>query len=508
MTKALKSHPYLISAFLCVLFWLLTGGTLRTFIRLGLTIRTCMIIYLVIMGIVLAAFVVTAILKKLTDEHTCLFIALGGTLARMWYALYSQTDDSYQHDFGNFDYDFQYAVHDNYILYLLKNIKLPDFDFRGTGQFYHPPLHHIISAIAIKINSVIFPDKAGNYEILMCISLFYSLATLILIYKILRYFGFEGLSLKCAFALASFYPFMIIHAGQINNDPLASLLFIAGFYQALLWYREPGFKRIIYTAVCIGCAMMTKISAGLIALPVGFIFLAVLIRSKFKDKKLWLQFLSFAAIAFPLGLWFPVRNYIKWQIPPTYVFELGRVANQDLSMYSPLQRLFGFSEVTMSIPYVVFDLNNRDFNIFTILFKSSLFDDFDHHDKPFFLILSIILFFLGGAMLIMFATGLVKTVIKAVKERSIPLISVLILLVTEFTSAVFFALKYPLICSVNFRYVFPTIICFALFTALCFTKSENEYIRLIQKITVVAVSCFCVMSVVFYACEWMAMPYF
>ena len=501
-------HPYIASAIPCILLWLVTGGSVSTLNRIGITTTTQMITYLVMLLCVVIVYVVLAVRHKLSDKISCLIIFIGGLLARAWFAMYSLTNDAYQHDFGNFDYDLHYAVHDNYILYLLNEHHLPDFDFRGLGQFYHPPLHHIISAIACKVNSVIFPGRDGNYEFLMCISLFYSLAILILIYKILRYFKFEGKALICAFMLASFYPYMIITAGQINNDTLASLLFIAAFYQALLWYRRPGFKRIIYIAVMIGCAMMTKISAGLIAIPVGLIFLITLIKSKGRDRKLWLQFLSFAAVVFPLGLWFPIRNYIRWGIPPTYVFDLGILPKQDLTVFTPLQRLFGFSEVTMSIPFVVFGVDYRDYNTFTILFKSSLFVDFDHHDKSLFILLATFVFFLGMAVLIMFATGLVKTVIKAVRERSVELIAVLVLLVTEFTSSVIFGFKYPLVCSISFRYIFPTVICFALFAAFCFKPARNQYLILLQRIAIGVIVLFSLASVAFYACEWMAMPFF
>ncbi|SCW71038.1 Dolichyl-phosphate-mannose-protein mannosyltransferase [Ruminococcaceae bacterium YRB3002] len=501
-------HPYIVSAIPCVLLWIITGGSVNFLNNIGITTAAQMVIYLVLFLCVTAVFVVMAIRRKLNDKISCLIISIGGFLSRAWYAMYSLTNDAYQHDFGNFDYDLHYAVHDNYILYLVKEGHLPDFDFRGLGQFYHPPLHHIISAVACKINSFVFPGREGNYEFLMCISLFYSLAVLILIYRILRYFKIEGKALVFSFMLAAFYPFMIISAGQINNDPLASLLFIAAFYQALLWYRKPGFKKIILIAVFIGCAMMSKISAGLIALPVAFIFLAALIRSRFRSKDLWLQFASFAAIVFPLGLWFPVRNYIRWGIPPTYVFDLGILPKQDLTVFTPLQRLFGFSEVTMSIPFVVFGEDYRDFNTFTILFKSSLFDDFDHHDQSLFILLSTLVFFLGVAVLIMFVVGLVKTVITAVRERSVELTAVLILLVTEFTSAVIFGFKYPLVCSISFRYIFPTVICFTIFAAACFRPSKNQYAMLLQKIASGVVVLFSLASVAFYACEWMGMPFF
>ena len=45
------------------------------------------------------------------------------------------------------------------------------------------------------------------------------------------------------------------------------------------WYKDPELKKIVYVALCIGCAMMTKLSMGLVAFPVAWIFLIRLIRT-------------------------------------------------------------------------------------------------------------------------------------------------------------------------------------------------------------------------------------
>ncbi|MBR2523045.1 MAG: glycosyltransferase family 39 protein [Clostridiales bacterium] len=500
--KLISEHPYIVSGLLCISVWLLTGGSTSV---TGINSKTMMVIYITLMALLFIFMAVLAIIKKLDIKAAAIMCAAGGFLARTWYVIYAKTSDIYQHDVGTFDFDMNKAVHDNYILYLLNNHHLPDFDFRGTGQFYHPPLHHAISAAAIKVNSLIFPGRAGDYGFLQCISLFYSLVTLILIYKILKAFGFEKTALICSFALACFYPYLIVSAGHINNDPLANMLVIAAFYNAIKWYREHSFGRIIITAICIGLGMMTKISAGLIAFPVGFIFLAALIKARFRDKKMWLMFLTFAAVVFPLGLWFPVRNYIRWGIPPTYVFDLGIVPNQDLSGYSVADRLFGISPVTSSIPFVVFDINNKDYNIFMTLFKSSLFDEFDHHNSELFVLLAILLTIVALIVMVMIIAGAVKAFIKAVKEKNIELFAVFILMFTELTSCILFAFKYPLICSVNFRYVLPLIICSAVFTATCFDfKSRNEYLSLLTKFMTGAICLFCMASAAFYSCEFLA----
>ncbi len=497
MIASVAKHPYIYAGSACFLVWIVTGGSIRLLADYGIPSGLAFGIYLASLAALAAVFAVYLVRKKLTDTVTTAVIMTGGALVRLWYVLMALPNGSFQHDFGYFDYNLEYAVHENYFFYLIYNHALPDFDFRGTGQYYHPPLHYVISAIAVKINSAFFPSRADNYEFLMCISLFYSLAVLILIYKLLKLFEIKGRALHFALLLAAFYPSMIISAVQINNDPLASLLFIAGFYFAVRWYKERKTSQIIITAVCIGCAMMTKISAGLIAVPVGFIFLAALIRSGFKGKKIWSQFGIFALTVFPLGLWFPVRNYIKWGIPPTYVFDLGIVPDQDLSGYSVLQRLFGISEVSLSIPFTVFGEEYKDFNIFMILYKTSLFDDHDLHDRMVPLALATFMFLIGALLMIMLIAGLVKMIMKC--RGSIEKISVILLLVTEFVSSIIFAFKYPLICSVNFRYIFPVVIAGALSMGMFFEGKDIGSKISLKHIAGGILGCFCLVSVIYYS---------
>ena len=504
MRDKVLAHPIILSGIISILFWMITGGSTASLNKIGLSNKASMYICIGAFAVLIAGFIVIAVRKKATVRTACVFIMAGGAVTRMWYALYALTTNVYQHDFGNWDYHPGNAVHENYIHYLMTNLHLPDFDIRGYGQYYHPPLHHTISAIVMKIDSVLFPSREVDGSCLKALSLFYSLVIMILIYKIMKHFGIDGMALVAATALASFYPSLIICSCQINNDPLANMLVIAGFYNALKWYRDRRYITIIYTALAIGCAMMTKLSAGLVAFPVGFIFLAAFIRSKGTRKNVFTQLLAFAAVVFPLGLWFPIRNLICWGIPPTYIFTLGSIPGQDVSGYSVMQRLFGSTDVTRSVPFTVFGEENKDFNIFTILFKSSLFDDLDHHDKPFWSLIAGIMMILGIVIVVIFAAGLVKAVIKCFKDKDTGIAAVIILLVTELASIIVFAFKYPLICSVNFRYVFPTVICFTLFAALCFKKSENEWVRLIQKMMGVVIAGFSVLSVVFFMTEWMA----
>ena len=90
--------------------------------------------------------------------------------------------------------------------------------------------------------------------------------------KILDYFEIKGKALAVSLLLIVFCPQMIFLAIQLNNDALAIMLFVASFYLALKWYSEPDLTTILFLALAIGCAMMTKLSMGFVAFPVAWLF--------------------------------------------------------------------------------------------------------------------------------------------------------------------------------------------------------------------------------------------
>ena len=119
------------------------------------------------------------------------------------------------------------------------------------------------------------------------------------------------------------------------------LTFLA-FYIALKWYREGKIQDLIISSVAAGLAMMTKLSAGLIAVPLAVLFIARSIR---KDRlKTFGHACIYGVIAIPLGLWFQVRNYLLFGVPFGYVLRSDNLY-QDISRFPVWQRLFGFYPV-------------------------------------------------------------------------------------------------------------------------------------------------------------------
>ena len=79
----------------------------------------------------------------------------------------------------------------------------------------------------------------------------------------------------------------------------------------------------------------------------------------------------------------------------------------------------------------------------------------------------------------------------------------MILAVTQIGSIITFSLKYPHICSMNFRYSTPLVLCGVLFyTKICDIKLKGENRDLVTKITRAVAVAFLVFAVVFYTILW------
>jgi 4-amino-4-deoxy-L-arabinose transferase-like glycosyltransferase len=175
-------------------------------------------------------------------------------------------------------------------------------------------------------------------------------------------------------------------SASINNDILSILLYFTGFYFGIRWFKEGAWKNIVFSALAVGFGMMTKLSVGMIAFPLGFLFIVKLIRDlrvkseKKEGGRSFLQLCTFGVICAPLGLWFQLRNYFKFGVPITYVLRADN-PYQDLTKYTVTQRIFGF----YGFPIEDFFMNlgsdgEQDYHIFAAQVKTALFGGLNCRD--------------------------------------------------------------------------------------------------------------------------------
>ena len=498
VTTAVYSHPFIITALLVLVVLISTG------MQMDNNTVCCAIMvlgYLLVIGY--GIYLKQA--KKLTDEALITLIFSLGFFMRLGYTLYTGLYVR-QCDLGEFVEGRYNTWHSGYILYVRDHLWIPNIDVTGKGEFYHPPFHYFVSAIFLRITDLFLPKGTHHYEALQALSMLWTQWALIMAYKVVKQAGVKKEHLPSAAMAISAFPALTLMSASINNDILSILLYFTAFYFGLKWFRELGWKNIIFSAIAVGFGMMTKLSVGMIAFPLGFLFIVRLIKDikEKQAKKSFLQLVVFGIICAPLWLWFQIRNYIKFRVPITYVLRADN-PYQDLTKYTPVQRIFGF----YGFPIEDFFMNlgsdgEQDYNIFIAQVKTALFGGENCRDN-------FAMSMAGYALLIVFLVliaisviGLIYTLITIRKRKCFwEDMAMTVLAVTQTVSVISFSLSYPHICSMNFRYSTPFLLCGAVFlTRAGDIKIPGTRDGLSRKIIKILSAAFLVLAILFYTILW------
>ena len=447
--------------------------------------------------------------KGVLDERTFIMVMIAaGVMLRLMYDLYTNSVDR-QHDVGYFNYTWGHA---NYIEYWYKNgLKLPDFDVRTIWQYYHPPLHHWLMALLLKLLTVCGMEYLKACEALQILPLIYSSLIPVVCFRIFRFVKLRGVPMIITMAILCFHPTFVLMAGFYNNDILCVLLMLVSVLFALKWYRQPTLKRIIPIALSVGLGMMTKLSAWMVAPAVAVLFFYVFV----KNIKAWLQYIGqfalFGAICAPLGLWWQVRNLILFKVPLTYVPYLNEGDPQYCGNMSVFKRLFDFGNGQLAFVYEGFTDPNfgapyNEYNPTLGLIKTALFDEgqnaiSDVHFKQ-ITVTGPILFWVGVALAVLCFIGFVVMMLR--KDSGVDGMSRIFFSVFALTmlgSYYWFCFRYPFTCTMNIRYCVPLIPLFAMGLGLLlqrFTKATLPG-RILHITTYVLTAAFAVMTCLVYA---------
>ena len=460
-----------------------------------------------------AAVFFIRIAYKVNDAVIIAVLIALGIAIRFVYILYTGSVDR-QHDGGNFN---DIRGHMGYIKYWYDyGLKLPDYDVRMFEQHYHPPLHHWLMALLLRGLTAIgvnFPTAAEAIQIL---PMLYSSLTMIVSYRVFRLVKLCGNPLIAAMAIVCFHPTFIIFGGSYNNDMLLMSFVMGAILWGLRWYREPVMRNIIPLALCIGLGMMTKLSGWMAAPAVAFVFIVVLIRHIKKPLRYIGQFAVFGVICIPLGIWWQVRNLIKFQVPLSYIPNFG----EQSFMYSgnlPLtQRLFSFGNGQLDFVYgsiTIVDAPYNEYNPTLGLFKTAMFDECANSINdvhfPQIHITGPILFWIS---VVLFLTAFVCFVVSMVRKSGnmdgAERVYFSLLFGVELVSYYLFALAYPHSCTFNIRYCMPLIPLCAMGLALVLQRSESSQSALstwFRRVMYAVSGAFCCMSYIVYTQVGMSM---
>ena len=412
-------------------------------------------------------------------ENVILTVIFAGFLVRIFYvtltfSLLFQNDITIFHPdcYGHLGYVYQIYAHG----------KLPDIDPTTAYEFYQPPLHYWISAIFLRFFNLLglLPESNQNYdweEILQVLPLIYSMITLVFIYKIAKQMKLSCEGCLTAVCFAGFLPYSIMMSGSLNNDPLAVMLLVMSIYFTFQWYEKPDMKGILIMAVCIGCAMMTKISTGLIAPAMA----VMMLWRAWKDRKQWTvylkQFFCFGLIAFPLGLWHSLYCYFRYRMPIGYAAFLGEDSLQFIGFHDKWSRFFDFDRAFEFLSVRMDYINDfADYNIPVTLIKYAVFGESRYYQASALTnILGTGIFWVTALLFLLMAAAFVIWVFFR-DSRSILKVFLFIGAAVTLYSYLKFCIKYTHVCTMNVRYIIGAVYlgCLAVASALSCVQERLE----------------------------------
>lgn len=385
------------------------------------------------------------------------------------------------------------------------------------NQYYQNKLFHLAmgyfmrwNGLFINVGNATTVDAAANSfvfseteDVLMemnrILQLYWGILMPIFLAKLLKELGFQGRRQVTSLALFLFIPLILLLPLFLNNDLLAFDFTLLMFIYALKWHHHPTYPNIVITALAMGLGMATKINVGVFAFVLGPLFVYDLIRIHQKKNEAFLtryashpyghyvgEMAAFAVIVFPLGLFFSIYNLVQYGIPFGYVWDNGPTARIYINgdFYNPFLRfcLFPAPDMFFSISPLLYregvagsyyDVwGTQDFNIWTGLFKSLLFNGADFINYRVFdawyyqlLFYSLYLVFFLYVCYVLFYSLLYLG--KAIR-RHYPFFqsernSFLVLLsVVELGSYLYFNIRYPFACTMNGRYILSFLVVFSI----------------------------------------------
>lgn len=457
-------------------------------------IRALMKIFL--SGITVYAFA-AAYTKKLTIDKALVIVMAAGIILRMGYMLYTPWGIR-GHDVGTLDGNGM--GHAAYILNNILKLKLPDASIQQT-QFYHPPLYYILSGISIKLASILrnTKDYAALIKYAMAVSCAASCVMLVYIQKLADVLQIKRKYQLIAVTLAAAFPNFMLMGGRINNDALVSMFMVLSVYFTAKWYYRTEMKWIIGIALSVGLGMMTKISCGTVAVFIAPVMLYKLYLG-YKDGKLIpmiKQLAVFAAICFPLALWYPIFKYVLYSQPLNFVLDLGEGSFVYTGNIPLFKRLF--SAPVWAVFRQPYDTPGEDYSLFMIVTRTSVFGEFQYNVSK---IVTVLLYFVNLALII---ASLVSTTWICVKDKSKDWFSkyyMAAVWVVVIVSFMMFNISYPYACTADMRYIPLAFVSGCVYLSMAaenVSQLKIKNIKIMEKSLYYCVLSFAVLVAVMYA---------
>lgn len=413
--------------------------------------------------------------KKINFNKLILAIGIIGIVLRSVYILYTPLTER-QHDLE------ANVGHLAYIETIYNTGKLPE---HNKWQFYQQPLHHIIAAGWLKINSMFGVDLGTSEEVIQILTAIYSSIIMVITYCILKELKVSDKLKVLVMAVIAVHPTFIILSGSINNDILMWMFTFLAILYLIKWNKNSSMKNTVILAFITALIALTKISGTIIAIPILYIFINKFFEDYYKEKdkrvikNYLIKFIIFGVILLGLGLLFSIRNMILFGQSIFYVPQAG------MATYCGNRSLFDRLNIFTKEWLNVFCDPYTDCNIFAYLVKSSLFGEYMLTGSKAGMIIASLVLITAILIIIISLVNLVKTM-KKEKSREIKMI--IIFYFVEIFMYLYSNLTMPFGCTMDFRYIVPTVFFGMIFIVNKMEdKSYNKVTTLITTFAVVSI---------------------
>lgn len=447
-------------------------------------------------------FLVYAIYKKKDTKTILGIILLGGFLIRAYYTLAAPYGIT-KHDLGSFtglnsdEISFGNA---GYVDYLFKNGHLFDFDPRTVWSFYQPPFFYIVAAIILKITTLFNVAEPLCYESVQVATLFFSSLTVWTCYRIIKEFSISDKLVVVVTAFLSFHPFFSIMSVTLTNDCMAMYFMALAVWFTIRWQKSPTIKNIIVIALAVGLAMASKLNAAVISFGIGIVFLYVFWKNRKEFKKFILQFVIFLLICAPIGLYSPVRNYVKFDVPFSFIQELGMDNPQFIQNSTVLSRLGlpSFEQMSYAFPNFNTEIER---NVWIQALRTSLFDELmPDVGSSLFGANSLVLLWTAIILAVFMNIAFIWHIFKDTNINTELQIFMLVEYVTMLISYAKFCMNQPFICTMNYRYISISLLFPLIGTALWLQDRQDKKLGrfgvIMKNVLVGGMLCFSVLAVI------------
>lgn len=468
--------------------------------------------------------------KRLTAKNAIVVLLIIGFIIRVGYMLYTPAS-SRQHDTFSKNFD----GHETYAWTIFSTSKLPT---TNKYQFYHPPLNAILQAGFMKLVSgvsklfsadaeffakfaygkptYVDEERYFLYSACQILSVTYSMITAVVLVKILDLFSFKGKTKVLLAAFLILYPRHFQFAGQLNNDGLSYAFATLALYYSLKWWK--GGRKLVWMLLCglsVGLGMMTKLSSATICLPIAGVFVWEFVASLRKKEnatpfwRLVAQYAMFLCVCAPIGLWFQVYAKVRFDQNFGYVFDNlnRRLYTGDKSWFARFVFPFDRGEFFDRIYCDAFS----NYNLFNYALRCSIFGEFNYARVDAVACLAVLFAYFVALLLFVAIVWCVVVYIRTKKKGDSLLqkadvspkdfFFAFTLLQSQVISEIYFYVKMPYGCTMDFRYIMPMILAMALtvgYVKKTLVARGNKPAIVIDRLLTLGIVAFLTTGVLFY----------